>query len=325
MIDFDNTATDEDIYLIESIAEEYVGTIDSPPQNIPVGSVNKVFRVDIQRKAYIFRISQEQNKIQEYEKEGWCIDQALQAGVKSPKVLKIGRLENTTFMIQPFVEGKLCTDPTLNKKQIWESLGLNLAKIHSISTKGVGLNLIDPKNNQFSDSWEKWIDHNIDSIHDQDVLLTLGYVNTEEHGAMKQCFETIRSNEWQFGLCHGDLSLRNAILSNDGNTTIIDWGCARSDVVPFFDFAQIIRWEKPTAEQFEAFLRAYGIDSQASTQLEKNILRIVLYYATDTLRWAIDHNHQTRGRYIAGLRWALDLYLGKIEWFSEPYHEEYGL
>ena len=142
---------------------------------------------------------------------------------------------------------------------------------------------------------------------------------------MKGCFETIGSTNWEFGLAHGDVSLRNGIRNADGGVTMIDWGSARSDIVPYYDFAQIIKAERPTLEQFEAFLLAYGIEPQTFPELERKIKQRALYAATDTLRWAIDHAVVARNRYIASLRWALDLYVGKISWSSEPYHEEYGL
>ncbi|MEM9777159.1 MAG: phosphotransferase, partial [Chloroflexota bacterium] len=128
-----------------------------------------------------------------------------------------------------------------------------------------------------------------------------------------------------FGLFHGDVSLRNAILGDNGIVTIIDWGCAGSKIVPFTDFAQIIKSERPTKDQFDLFLFGYGIDLAERRSVQAKTNQIALYAATDTLRWAIDHAVVARNRYIASLRWALDLYLGKIEWHAAPYHEEYGL
>lgn len=327
MIDFDNTVTPNDMRLVEAITQNFLGPIDSLPVNIPVGSVNKVFRVDVKGKAYILRLSQDsnKNKVQEYEKERWCAEQAQTVGVRTPKVLEVGMFENTAFMIQSFVEGELCTKETLDKMHIWKSLGRSLSKIHSVYTEGYGMDLIDPENNRFSESWEKWLDHNIHTINPNDVLLTLGYVSPDEHTAMKACFESMKANEWRLGLFHGDVSLRNAILENDGQVSIIDWGCAGSKIVPYIDFAQIIKSERPTLEHFHAFLLAYGIETEMMPSVQQKINQIALYAATDTLRWAIDHKVVARNRYIASLRSALDLYLGKIEWHSAPYHEAYGL
>ncbi|MEM9775750.1 MAG: aminoglycoside phosphotransferase family protein [Chloroflexota bacterium] len=327
MLDFDNTITPNDIHLVESIAKNYLGSLDSPPINIPVGSVNKVFRVDIQKQPYIFRLSQDpcKNKVQEYEKERWCAQQAHQAGIHTPLVLEVGIFENTAFMIQSFVEGELCTKETLDKMYIWEALGRSLSKIHAIRTEGYGMDLVDPENNRFSQSWDKWLDHNIHAINPDDPLLELGYVNANEHKSMKECFLSIKAHDWHFGLFHGDVSLRNAILGDNGIVTIIDWGCAGSKIVPFIDFAQIIKSERPTLKEFGAFLFGYGIETQMMPSVQQKINQIALYAATDTLRWAIDHKVVARNRYIASLRWALDLYLGKIEWHAAPYHEEYGL
>lgn len=327
MFDFNNTATADDIRLVELIAQTHIGTVDSPPINIPVGSVNKVFHVNIQNQAYIFRISQNSNKntVQEYEKEQWSIEQASRAGVRTADVLQIGTAENAAFMIQTFVEGKPCTDETLNKGLIWEAFGANLAKTHSVLTQGYGLDTIDKNDNRFSESWQQSIEYNINSIHPQDLLLTLGYVSLDEHAAIKACFETMRTTDWRFGLSHGDISLRNGILNDDGQVTLIDWGCAGSRIVPFRDFAQIIKSEPLTQEEFEAFLHGYGIDSKSYSQIMYQTKQVALYAAVDTLRWAIAHAVVARNRYIAALRWALDLYFGKIAWFSEPYHEKYGL
>ncbi|MFK7800134.1 MAG: phosphotransferase family protein [Anaerolineae bacterium] len=329
MIDYDNRATAEDLLLAKSIAQQFIGAVDGGPVQIPVGSVNKVFQVEANGKSHIIRLTQDQHRLGEYQKEAWCAQQARAAGVRTPEVTRIGNLKNTAFMIQEFVAGTSGTDGSHDRLAIWQSQGEQLAKIHAVPINGFGLELVDPAANQFSDkfthSFADHIDYNISTIDANGFLRPLGVVSPAEHAQMLACFHEIRQKKWQLGLCHGDLSLNNVIVTPLCETFIIDWGCARSHVIPYFDFTVILKLVQPTQEQFETFLQAYGFTQNEFEQVKIDTAQMLLLSATDTLRWAIGHNVVAIGRYISSVKWALDVYQGRIDLFDQPYHEEYGL
>lgn len=329
MIDYDNKGAQEDIKIASSIAQQFIGKLDSPPVQIPVGSVNKVFRVESNGASHIIRLTQDPHRVGEYQKEAWCAQQARAAGVHTPEITKVGTVESTAFMIQAFIDGIAGSDHMLDKMAIWASHGEQLARIHAVPISGFGLELADPAANRFSDNFAKsfadHIDYNISTIDGDDFLLPLGYVSPAEHMEMLTCFREIKQKEWRLGLCHGDMSLHNTIVTSAGESVIIDWGCARSHVIPYFDFTVILKLVQPTQKQFDRFLQGYEFTPTEFKQVKIDTAQMLLLSATDTLRWAISKEVVAIHRYISPLRWALDIYLGRIDWFTHPYHENYGI
>jgi aminoglycoside phosphotransferase (APT) family kinase protein len=325
MKDYDNRITTDDIQLAESIISKAIGSVERPPIPIDSGSVNKVFQISASAQKFILRMSQATGKLLEYEKEKWCARQARSQGVPTPEVLQIGRDGDTSFMIQNFVIGHLGTEISIDRTAVWASLGGHLAKIHSTPTSGFGLTLTDASKGKFDQSWERYVDYNISSLGTEDELSLRGYLSPEESKLLKETFEILRKSEVTFGLCHGDVALRNTIITPLSVVYILDWGCALSDLVPYSDFANILRWERPTPAEFKEFLTNYGISTAEFDRMRPTLWAVALLSATDKLRWAIDHSHESLDRYVSGLRWALMMVSEKGDCFTKPYSEDFGL
>lgn len=92
----------------------------------------------------------DKDTFQSFITEKWCIEQAAAVGVPGPKVLSIGIVDETAFMIQAFIEGDNGVDSTVPKSDIWRKLGEYAKRIHSIQVRGYGGDLIDPVPVSFS-------------------------------------------------------------------------------------------------------------------------------------------------------------------------------
>ncbi|MBS4220324.1 aminoglycoside phosphotransferase family protein [Bacillus sp. FJAT-49711] len=263
-------------------------------QIIGKGSVNQVCVAETNNRKVVVRM----NKADTYSsfvKESWCIEQARAVGIPSPQVLSIGIVDETAYMIQTFIDGENGLDSTKPKRDIWKQLGAYAKLIHTIPVKGYGENLISihgmfqsPPHAGSDGSWLGYVNYNINSLTENDQLIELGVINQTESKKIRKLFEGLKEEKFHFALNHGDVSLKNTIVNNEGQVFLLDWGSAEVSVIPYGDIIEMLKCQilgrEPNNEEFKAYLDGYGL-------MEKDLSSVrvlLLLRAFDKLRWAID-------------------------------------
>lgn len=264
------------------------------------GIVNQVFAVKTDVSESIVRMNDVPDTLTIYEKEKWCIEQAMLKGVPGPNILAVGQMDHVTYMIQALVVGKNGEESPLKKEEIWGSLGKYTKQIHSIPVSGFGDILSAPTNgiftarihDGFDGTWYSFVGYNIKSLTENDPLIQLGILSNEDTKKAKQKFESLLHINFHFGLTHGDLSLKNTIVDDNGKVTLLDWGCAEVHLTPYWDLVQLLKGQldmgKPNKAEMDAFLEGYGFSENDFQNLQPTIEVLLLLDAFDKLRWAID-------------------------------------
>ncbi|RED32178.1 phosphotransferase family protein [Paenibacillus sp. VMFN-D1] len=279
------------------------------------GITNQVCVVETEINKVVVRMNVK-DEYQSFIKEKWCIEQAAEVGVPGPKVMSIGIVDETAYMIQGFIEGVNGGDSTVQKSIIWRRLGEYAKLIDSIQVKGYGENLIDPVHGEFQSpphagsdgTWQGYVQHNINSLTEHDPLIEHGVINQAESQRIKQRFEDIKSEPFRFGLIHGDISLKNTIINQANQVILLDWN-AKVSVVPHATVAQLMHYqilgldESPNAEEFEAFIDGYGIIREDLS----GIRNYLLLRAFDNLRWSIDQRPDLVKPYAAFAKQVVDI------------------
>src|SRR5258706_147239 len=138
---------------------------------------------------------------------------------------------------------------------------------------------------------KRYLAYNIESLNPQDKLLELEALNVEQLKKVKALFEELLQKQFTFGLNHGDLSLKNVIVSPQDKVSLFDWGSAEAEIVPHHDFGEILKSSlKSSSPEFKSFLNGYGLSETEYKQLVGDIYGLMLLRAIDKLRWAIDRN-----------------------------------
>jgi tRNA A-37 threonylcarbamoyl transferase component Bud32 len=261
------------------------------------GNVNKVCVAETENSKVVVRMN-DKGTYSNFVKEYWCIEQARSVGIPSPEVLSIGIADDTAFMIQTFVDGENGLDSTKPKPDIWRQLGVYAKLIQTIQVKGYGENLIDPIHGVFQSpphtgsngSWLGYVNYNINSLTENDQFIKLGVINQTESKRIRKLFDGLKRENFRFGLNHGDVSLKNTIVNNEGQVVLLDWGSAEVSVVPHGDIIEMmncqILGEGPNNEEFKAFLDSYGLKEKDVASMRP----MLLLRAFDKLRWAIDQS-----------------------------------
>jgi hypothetical protein len=227
--------------------------------------------------------SREMRALGDYEKERWCIGQAQQLGIPSPEVLALGTHEGRAYMLQTFLG---CEVPAPDNSAVWEALGLYARRIHSVNTRGWGEALTFDR--VFAGDWNHHLTYNLDALGAEDPLVSMGLLTKSASREIQRRFEDLKGRDFTFALCHGDLAPFNTLMGAGGETYLLDWGCARSEIVPHFEINEILAKELADQQAWAAFLRGYGLTANAFAGLRADLDALALLRAIDTLRWGID-------------------------------------
>jgi fructosamine-3-kinase len=266
------------------------------------GIVNRVFTViTSDNTKFIIRMRDNSSALAEYEKERWCIERATSLGIISPKVFAVGLYDKVAYMIESYVEGINGIDAKEIQSELWKKIGEYARKINSIEAIGFGL---DFKNgvfyNDFTPNWKAYVQYNISCLKKDDECINFGVYDICNQNIIKNVFRELLNKGFDFGLCHGDLSPRNAII-NLKDVCLIDWGCAMINIYPHYDIITLLRGQImkdiPNDNQIQSFFDGYGILEEEYQIMKRDVYAILLIDAYDKLRWAFDKSHNDINEY----------------------------
>jgi len=258
------------------------------------GRINKVFIVETANHKVVLRMSERSDALDEYTKEAWCIEQAAARGVPVPSVMRVGQLEGNAYIVQSYIAGEDGLDSAAPKLGIWRELGKYARLVHAIGVHGFGPQLSEITGGDARRSWLRYLEHNIDSLTPNGPLIKLNVLTQLQSKLIRDVFAGLRRHEFTFGLIHGDLSLRNAIIDKRGQVHLLDWGLAEAGIVPHHDLIEMLMMNmlggNPDDAQIQAFLDGYRIAPAEFKRMMPELESLLVLRAFDQLRSAIDSN-----------------------------------
>ena len=167
---------------------------------------------------------------------------------------------------------------------------------------GFGLKMSDLTTGDCRGSWLKYLNYNIDSLNERDELIRLNVISKSQSKYIQAIFEKLKEKTFDFGLNHGDISLKNVIVREAGEVNLIDWGSAEASIVPHHDLIQMLKMNMlenaPNQEEIRAFLDGCGISEVEFEQMMPELESLLLLRSFDKLRWAIDWKVENLGEFV---------------------------
>ena len=306
-----NIDLSNDTRLVSSVSSKFLN--DPQIRVVPIlkrGSVNKVFIVEAPDRKLVVRLGDSSESLDEYKKEAWCIEKAAVLSVPVATVLDVGVIEQHAYMIQAYIEGDEGRDSLFPRRHIWRQLGKHARLIHSIGVAGFGLKRSDLTQGDSRESWLEYLNYNIESLNENDQLLRLRVLTQPQSRIIRKVFEELKEQSFDFGLNHGDLSLKNVIVDESGKVTLLDWGSAEASLVPHHDLIQMLKMNtlenEPDDGEIQSFLDGYGISQSEFAAMLPTLNSLLLLRAFDKLRWAIDSGVEALESYIIHARRAVE-------------------
>jgi aminoglycoside phosphotransferase (APT) family kinase protein len=251
------------------------------------GEVNQVYVLTISDGQKVVLRFNEKIEFERFKKEQWCIETMTSRGIPGPSVLVVDTENNYVYMLLEYIEGKN-GDAIASSSELWQTLGRYLRLIHRIPTDGFGENIEDIRGDD-SSQWQEYLSYNIDSLTNNDKLIKMKVFDPATSERVKQIFKDLSTQQFSFGLNHGDYSLANVIVDNQSKPHIIDWGSAQAHVVPHHDLGIILSESlDESSEEFVALLVGYGMAKVDFNNIKSEIISLQLLEAVDKLRWAVD-------------------------------------
>ncbi len=277
----------DNIDAVRQIAARFLTTDDFEVKGLGAGMCNDNYLVESPSTKIVVRLSKlhrEYKAFREYQKERWCMSKAHALEIFTPEALDVMKLNDRAYTIQSYIDG-LPPAPE-ESLRVWEALGRYAKKIHTIAVSGWGENL-KKEDGTFDETWEEHLRYNVESLHDKDALIKMGVLTPRVSKEIAKLFQALGGRKFQFGLCHGDISLRNALVDPKGRVYLLDWGCAKAEVVPHYEINEIRGRKEPDAS-LAAFLHGYGLSQEELEDMRDDLDTLALLRDIDTLRWAID-------------------------------------
>jgi aminoglycoside phosphotransferase (APT) family kinase protein len=251
------------------------------------GEVNRVYEVGTGRHQAILRLN-DSTELERYRKERWCINAARKHGVPTPEVFCIGKDKNIdcAYMLLECIHGTT-GEAIVDTNDTWYALGKNLRLIHSIPVRGFGdsLEAITSGN---SKQWRQYLESNVQALASNVFIEKIGLTKATAL-RLQSMINSLSVKRFSFGLNHGDYSLANIIVSDQGIPHVIDWGSAQAHIVPHHDLAVILEESlDEDSEKYASLLSGYGVVWQAYETIRHEIKILQLLDALDKVRWAMD-------------------------------------
>lgn len=242
------------------------------------GKSNQVFRVEIDSRAFIIRLSKGGQQLDLYKREKLCAEKAKAAGVKTPAITHIGCVEEWSYSIQEFVAGTLGTE--VNEKEVWFKIGQVAKQIHQIPAGEIVINYQHKLHDLFSKNY--FLEHNV--------------FTTELQTAIANRLQETVSWEFSPKLCHGNFWPNNVILANDGYLWLIDWGTATGNWAPVADLADVYTW-KTGKDNIDTFCDGYGLSNTEVQTMMRDIQTLVLLRLLGIMKNWIAGDGGTEGKW----------------------------
>lgn len=267
--------------IIDIFRQEFSETVLAVNEIIGLGSVNSVFEVQGTKRAYIIRLNTDGKRL-EYQKEHWCISKTRELGIPTPKVLGIGSVENTIFMVQEKINGinGIKCNQT-EKRKIWEKLGNYAAVFQQVKR----IEDKDVEENEFHKDWKGRLEYNLRELNEEDSLLKNKIFSATEHNKMSMALSSIESINFDTGLIHGDLCPRNVIVNGE-TVYLLDWGTAEINVVPHTELGITLLSEEASSIQCKYFMKGLGLTPKKYKSIEQELKVLNLLHHLDKYRWA---------------------------------------
>jgi len=262
------------------------------------GACNIVYGARVGSREMVVRFASRNHRGSEHAKEAWCIERAMSAGVFSPAVYAVGAIDEAAYMVQQYVSGACGDDPLLNHGSIWRQLGNYARRIHSIA--GQDFIEADSSRKDWAErKWVRYLEYGIECLTSSDRLIELGIYEPSDQAAIRSVFHGLRSQDFRYGLYHGDLSLVNTIVVHSGRIALIDWGCADVGIVPHSELSAILQSMSAEDAHFDQFLNGYNMSRSEFDALHPQICDFRLLQAFDLVRWSIDRRPEELDDYVA--------------------------
>jgi aminoglycoside phosphotransferase (APT) family kinase protein len=246
--------------MAQTVVEHHFGRFSGELEFKPTGQTNFVFDVRTSQGDFIVRIGSSQAKLDNFIKEQWATEKALEHGVPVPEILEVGsEIIGLPYMLQKKIDGQVALDHP-DRLEILTALGKHACQIHTIKTHGFG-DVFDWSRNKLSKkkTWIAYLEEELQVAQRLKFLEHHRILTRKKVRHLAALVDKIKTWNMAPSLNHCDLRLKNVIVDRDGKIlAIIDWENCSSNIAPYWDLS--IALHDLSIDGKQKFLEGYGLD-----------------------------------------------------------------
>lgn len=262
---------------------------------LDLGFVNQVYLVHTEKENFVLRVNHA-DAIDAYRKESWCYEQAANRNIPVPAVRDVVVLDGASFMLLTQIAGENCSqvnsEPSF-QTHVFKTLG---AYVRALSTVTPRMDIGDLYAAEHARTWfeQDYLKYERDQTTAANDYLA---VSVRERDLLVHSIDLLARTDFQFCLCHGDISLKNCLWQADTRQIVlIDFGSAETQIKDVFEIA--LKWievfyeNSLSYEHFLVFVSSV-VDQNAEVWLKQNLPAVEalsLIYTLDKYRWAHDRS-----------------------------------
>jgi len=257
--------------MVTKVIKHHFGSLPKKIEFKPAGLTNFVFEVQCKAEKYIVRIARSPEKLNDYIKEQWAVEQAKEKGVPVAEILEVGiKTIGVPYMLQQKLDGEEAANHP-ERLTILNEVGVYAKMIHSIKTNNYG-EVFDWSKNLLSKNnrWQNYLHEEWKVPERMKMLQKSGLFDKQRFTKLQAAIRKIE--KWNFppSLNHGDLRLKNVIVNEKGKIlAIIDWENCISHIAPYWDLS--IALHDLSIDGKQQFLDGYGILTKEYIKMDYGI------------------------------------------------------
>lgn len=248
--------------LAREAAKHHFGSYPKRIIHRAAGLTNFVFSFTNDDGEFVIRISPDPVRINSFIKEQWAERAARDAGVPTPRILEVGfELIQFPYMIASAVDGQEATHHP-KRLEILREMGRYAALINTIRTKGFGQTFDWSENRlSFNATFKEYLYAEFRFEEKLESLRRHKVITEKRSRALTRIFAQAAKSGPRPVLNHGDIRLKNVIVSDEGKIkAIIDWEGCTSNVAPAWELSLALHDLGVDGKQL--FLEGYGLSEK---------------------------------------------------------------
>jgi aminoglycoside phosphotransferase (APT) family kinase protein len=225
------------------------------------GISNYVFEAAIPRGPVVLRIGPADRQKDRFTRERCVIEQVREAGVPVPEIIEQGEEDGWAYMAVHRMAGDPAMDHPERLKILSETARLAARRIHRVSVVGFGRDFaLEGKCGGGDVGWRGWLDEELEAAGRLELLRDNRIISDDQRREFGEILDAVRGWSSPAVLNHGDLRLKNVLVSADGAIVgLIDWEQCVASSGPHWDIS--VALHDLNIDEKEAFLDGYGLST----------------------------------------------------------------
>lgn len=274
---------DIELRMARELAENVLA--DSPREVNLLGSqgnVNRTFEVVSDGRELILRVRFNQNDTRQFYSEQRCAELIGEQGCDwTPKVLQVGFQNNHSYSIQEKVSGTVGSAYNGDLCDVWEQVGRYASVFHQFEVPSYLYNIFEAVHEQ-----SPWCQGYFDYLGgcDNSILVKQGILTPDQFQQALAGLEPLLDLKFAPTLAHGNLSLHNLVVADDGKVHIIDWGTCQGHLAEQLDLAELLVFDVPEIH-IASYLKGHNLPDAYIQSNELLLERLKLARVITSANW----------------------------------------